>query len=188
MKLATAVTDLLAAPLFRTGADGRRVFMPSAMSATRYVIPDRAVEDQLRARMAKLMGISIAVSLVLITGAVMLFGMPRDWTAPVWAGIVSAFAAHFAINVRLGRHLARGLIADQTGTPLGLGRAFVEQAVAWPRWMSWLQMIVGPLVLWGGVLGYQDAATSYDTALSVLAVPLGFLMIAYGLAGLLARR
>lgn len=188
MKLVHAITNLLAAPLFRTEAGGQRVFKPSAVSGKGFIIPDPAAEDRLRLRLARLMGVSALVSLILIAGTIAVFGAPRDWTAPVWLGIAAAFLAHFVINIRLGRGLTRDLAVGVDEAPVGFLRAMTDQAVAWPRWMNWLQAIVGPMVLWGGLLGYQDAATTYDLVLSVMAVPLGLLMIAFAVTGLVTRR
>lgn len=188
MNFVTSLSELLAAPLFRDGADGRRVFLPSAMSSKRFIIPSPAVEHDLRSRMGRMVAISVIISLVLIFGTMAVFGSPREWTGPVWLFIISAFVVHFAVNLRLGGTLTSGLTESAPELPPGFLGAMQEQAVAWPRWMSWLQLIVGPLVLWGGILGYQDAATRYDLVLSVLALPLGGLMIAFGITGLLMRR
>lgn len=188
MKILSALTDLVAAPLFRTDTQGRRVFLPSAMSAKRYVVPNSAAEQLLRERMARMVAISIAVSLMLILGTMAMFGSPREWTGPVWLCITAAFVLHFVINLKLGGTLTRGLSEGTPELPPGFLGAMQDQAVAWPRWMNWLQAVVGPMVLWGGILGYDTAATRYDLILSLLAVPLGCLMIAFGLAGLLTRR
>lgn len=188
MTIATALTDLVAAPLFRTDAEGRRVFAPNAITPDRFLIPDAQTEARLRKRMATLMGVSIVISTVLIVASMIAFGSPREWTGLEWLGIGSAFAVHFIVNIRLGRGLAAGLAKTEPAAPVGFLHSIVEQAAAWPRWLCWLELIVGPLVLIGGIFGTPDHATTYDVILSIAAVPLAFLMIGYGLAGLLGRR
>lgn len=188
MKFVTALTDFVAAPLFRTDAEGRRVFVPSAVSSDRFLIPDAAAEARLRTRMARLIGISIAVSLLLIAVTVAMFGPARAWTLNVWLGIGAAFVLHFFINLKLGKGLAKGLAKTEPAVPVGFVRAMADQAAAWPRWLCWLELIVGPLVLFGGITGLRDAATTYDLTLSLFAIPLSGLMVAVGLAGLLGRK
>lgn len=187
MSLATAVTDIVAAPLFRTEADGRRVFAPSAISGTRYLIPNAETEARLRLRMAKLMGISVVVSLALIGGAVAVFGSASTWTAMVWIGLAAAFGLHMVINARLGKGLAKGLQETAPSQPVGIARSMVDQAIAWPLWLVLLELVMGPMVFWGAIMGFQSATTTYDLTLSLIAFPLSLLMIVYGLVGLLGR-
>lgn len=187
MKFVTAITDLFIAPLFRTDDQGRRVFVPSAMSADRFLLPDAQVEERLRARMAMLVGASIAISLLLIAGAVAVFGPAGTWTAGVWLGMAAAFALHMTVNIRIGRGLARGL-DKSAAKPVGFLRAMAEQAAVMPRWLCWLEVIVAPLVFMGGIGGLRDAVTTYDLTMSLVAIPLSGLMVALGLAGLLGRK
>lgn len=187
MSLATVVTDIVAAPLFRTEPDGRRVFAPSAVSGKRFLIPDAETEARLRGRMARLMGISLVISLTLIGGAVALFGSASTWTAAVWIGLAAAFGLHIVVNAKLGKGLAKGLQETATAQPVGLARSMVDQAVAWPLWLVLLELVMGPMVLWGAIMGFQSASTTYDLTLSLIAFPLSLLMIAYGLVGLLGR-
>jgi hypothetical protein len=183
----TAVTDLFIAPLFRTDDQGRRVFVPSTMSAERFLLPDAQTETRLRARMATLVAVSLAISLLLIAGAVAVFGPARMWTGGVWLGMAAAFALHMAINIRLGKGLAKGL--DKTAAkPVGFLRGMADQAAVMPRWLCWLEIIVAPLMLAGGIINMRDAVTTYDLAMSIFAIPLGGLMLALGLAGLLYRK
>lgn len=187
MKLVNAIANIFVAPLFRTDDQGRRVFVPSAMSADRFLLPDAQAEARLRTRMATLVTVSIAISLLLIGGAVALFGPAQTWTTGIWLGLAAAFALHMFINIRLGKGLAKGL-DKSAAAPVGFIRAVAEQAAAWPRWLCWLELIVAPLVLIGGIMGIRDAATTYDLTLSIVAIPLSGLMLAVGLAGLLGRK
>lgn len=187
MKLVSAVTDIFIAPLIRTDDQGRRVFVPSAMSADRYLLPDPQAEERLRTRMATLVAVSIAISLLLIAGAVAVFGPAQTWTAGVWLGMAAAFALHMTINVRIGKGLAKGL-EKSAAKPVGFLRAMAEQAAVMPRWLCWLEVVVAPLVLVGGIIGMRDAVATYDLAMSFFAFPLSGLMLAVGLAGLLGRK
>jgi hypothetical protein len=187
MKLVSTVTDIFIAPLFRTDDQGRRVFVPSAMSSDRFLLPDAQTEQRLRTRMATLVAVSLVISLLLIAGAVAVFGPARMWTAGVWLGLTAAFAVHMAINIRIGKGLAKGL--DRSAAkPVGFLRGMAEQAAVMPRWLCWLEVIVAPLVLVGGIIGVRDGVTTYDLTMSFVAIPLSGLMLAVGLAGLLGRK
>lgn len=188
MKFATALTDIVAAPLFRTEADGRRVFAPSAMSSKRYLIPDEAAEARLRGRMATLMIVSALISGVIICSAVWFFGSAQAWSGKVWLGVAAAFGLQILINTQIGQGLASDLPLTTSGEPVGVLQTMVAQAIAWPRWLCWLELIVGPLVFVGGIMGIAGATTTYDLVLGIFAIPLSALMLAYGLIGLLGRK
>ena len=157
------------------------------MSADRFLLPDAQVEERLRARMAMLVGVSIAISLLLIAGAVAVFGPAGTWTAGVWLGMAAAFALHMTINIRIGRGLAKR--SRQIGGKAG--RVSASDGRAGRRHASLALLaggVVAPLVLMGGIIGLRDAVTTYDLAMSLVAIPLSGLMVALGLAGLLGRK
>jgi hypothetical protein len=187
MNPVTILTDIFAASLFRTDAEGRRVFSPNAMSTKRYIIPDAATEQALRRRMGWTLAASIVTSIVLIAMAYAVFGTPHDWSAAVWLGLGAVFAIQFYLNTLLGKRLLRGLDGVDTGQPVGFLRAMADQVLAWPRWLCWLEALTGPLVLTGGILGLNSPASTYELTMAILAIPLGLVMSAFGWFGLLAR-